>query len=205
MHATFFLASTLAALAAATASSTTISYLGASVTGDVDLSKYTSIVGSVVAADETATTYDIRCQEGVDSSLCAISSATPWKLVQGPATYSFSANEKISTEGGVADIFATVACSFTHTSESVSCAESVSFDLSIDGYSTASSTNVPSVTIDADQVSYHVLTVTGGLDILKSAATATATSVSSKDAAQPQVTAAPLFAALAAAAAAAMI
>jgi len=173
MRATWFLASTLAAFAAADASTTTVSYLGASATGDIDLSKYTSIAAEVIAVDSTATTYDIRCQSGAAKSLCAIDSKTPWRIIQGPATYSFSAYESISTDGGAADVFATVACSFTHYSESVTCAQSISMDISADGYSTATSTYLPSQTIDADQVSYHVLTVTAGVAALKSEATAT--------------------------------
>ncbi|KAJ5540136.1 hypothetical protein N7513_008468 [Penicillium frequentans] len=173
MRATWFLASTLAAFAAADASTTTVSYLGAAADGDVDLSKYTSVAAEVIAVDATATTYDIRCQSGVAKSLCAIDSKTPFRLIQGPTTYSFSAYEAITTQGGTADVFATVACSFTHVSESVSCRQSISMDISAEGYSTATSTYIPSQTIEADQVSYHVLTVTAGVEALKAYATAT--------------------------------
>ncbi|KAJ6011427.1 hypothetical protein N7451_002839 [Penicillium sp. IBT 35674x] len=209
MRATWFLASTLAAFAAADASTTTVSYLGASATGDVDLSKYTSVAAEVIAVDATATTYDIRCQSGVAKSLCAIDNKTPFRLVQGPTTYSFSAYEAVTTQGGTADIFATVACSFTHVSESVSCAQSISMDISADGYSTATSTYIPSQTIEADQVSYHVLTVTAGVEALKAYATATSpvtvNAAESAGAAQPMITAAPMAFAAVAAAAAAML
>lgn len=216
MRATWFLASILAAFVAADASTTTVSYLGASATGDVDLSKYTSVAAEVIAVDSTATTYDIRCQSGVASSLCAIDSKTPWRIIQGPATYSFSAYEAISTEGGTADVFATVACSFTHYSESVTCAQSFSMDISVEGYSTATSTYLPRETIASDEVSYHVLTVTAGVEALKSYATATSpvtvdgtkTTVAgakSTGAAQPMITAAPMAFAAVAVAAAAML
>lgn len=223
MRATWFLASTLAAFVAADASTTTVSYLGASATGDVDLSKYTSIAAEVIAVDSTATTYDIRCQSGVATSLCAIDSKTPWRMIQGPATYSFSAYEAISTEGGTADVFATVACSFTHYSESVTCAQSYSLYISAEGYSTATSAYAPHQTIASDEISYHVLTVTAGVEALKSYATATSpvtvdgtkstadgtqstvAGATSTGAAQPMITAAPMAFAAVAAAAAAML
>ncbi|KAJ5761008.1 hypothetical protein N7520_008164 [Penicillium odoratum] len=202
MRASWLIASTLAAFAAADASSTVVSYFAASITADVDISKYTSIAASVYAIDRTATTYDVRCQSGVAKSLCAIDSQTPWRLIQGPETYSFSAFEKINTDGGVADVLATVACSFTHTSQSVSCDQSISFDVSYNGVSTAYSTHVPSTTIDADSVSYAPLTVTAGLQAFSAGATATAAVTVHSDAAQPMITAAPLAMAFAAAAAA---
>ncbi|KAJ6093333.1 hypothetical protein N7486_008622 [Penicillium sp. IBT 16267x] len=217
MRASWFLASTLAAFAAADASTTTISYLGASMTDGVDVSKYTSVAAEVIAVDATATTYDIRCQSGVAKSLCEIDSMTPWRVIQGPETYSFSAQEKISTEGGSANVYATIACSFTHTSESVSCDQSMSLYISAQGYSTATSQHIASTTIDSDQVSYRVLTVTAGVQALQAYATATspvtvdgaesttAVAASHSDAAQPMVTAAPLAFAAVAAAAAAML
>lgn len=223
MRTTWFLASTLAAFAAADASTTTVSYLGAAADGDVNLSKYTSIAAEVIAVDATATTYDIRCQSGVAKSLCAIDNKTPFRMIQGPATYSFSAYEAITTQGGTADVFATVACSFTHVSESVSCRQSISMFISAEGYSTATSTYIPSQTIEADQVSYHVLTVTAGVEALKAYATATSpvtasgakatasgaestvSAAKSTGAAQPMITAAPMAFAAVAAAAAAML
>ncbi|KAJ5644654.1 hypothetical protein N7507_010665 [Penicillium longicatenatum] len=205
MRASWFLASTLAAFAAADASTTTVSYLGVSAAGDIDMSKYTSVAAEVIAVDATATTYDIRCQSGVDKTLCAIDSKTPWRIIQGPETYSFSANEKLQTDGGSADVYATVACTFTHVSESVSCAQSISMDISVDGYSTATSTHVPSMTIDADLVSYHALTVTAGVSGLKAYATATSPVTVATGAAQPMITAAPMAFAAVAAAAAAML
>ncbi|KAJ5727572.1 hypothetical protein N7493_005392 [Penicillium malachiteum] len=205
MRASWFLASTLATLVAAKASSTTISYLGVSITGSyaADFAQFTSLAADVYAIDKTATTYDIRCEDGAPISVCAIDSKTPWRMIQGPETYSISIKDSISTEGVSADVTANVACSFTHTSESVSCSQYVSFTISASEYSTAWSTNAPSYTIDADQVSYVDLKVTGGLQAFSADATATSpVTVSSSDAAQPIATAAPLMAAAAAAIAA---
>ncbi|KAJ5093078.1 hypothetical protein N7456_008939 [Penicillium angulare] len=206
MRTTLFIASTLAALAVAdfTAepSSTTIKYLDVASDADgVNMGAYTSFVADVYAIDRTATTYKVRCEEGVPSSECVIDSKTPWILVQGPTTYSLDGTAHVKTAGGKGALTVDMACSFTHSSESISCSESMGISYSFDGESSSSSAVVPSFTIAPEEVSYADLKVTGGLKAFSADATATApVTVSYKDAAaQPVMTAAPLAAAAAAA------
>ncbi|KAJ5288013.1 hypothetical protein N7478_003699 [Penicillium angulare] len=205
MRATLLIASTFASLAVADStaepSSTTIKYLDISADGGgVNLAQYTSFVGDVYAIDRTATTYKVRCEDGVPSSDCIIDSKTPWILVQGPATYALSATAHIKTAGGTGAVTVDMACSFTHSTESISCSESVGIYASAAGQSTSTSGVIPSYTIDAEAVSYTHLKVTGGLKAFSADATATApVTVSYKDAGQPVMTAAPLVAAAAAA------
>lgn len=202
---TLFLTSALAALAAAADGTTTVSFLNAHVSGTLgaDLALYTSFVGEVYAADATATTYHVRCEDGAPLTECAINSDTPWTFIQGPETYSADIKDTIETGGASAFITANVACSFTHTSESVSCSQTISLELSAAGESSAYSTNIPSTSIPASEIAYETIKVTGDLAVFSQAASATApVTASSTGGAQPMITAAPLAAAAAAAIAA---
>ncbi|KAJ5996712.1 hypothetical protein N7522_008372 [Penicillium canescens] len=202
MRMNLFLASALAALAtAAEPSTTTVSYFG--VEADlpyVNLGSYTSTAARVAGIDKYATTYEIACMKDADK--CAIHH--PLTLVQGPTTFSFSGEVTVTTAGGTGVATNVMACSFTHSSESVSCSWSAAITASVQGYTTSISASDSSTSIEPTSVSYSALTVTDGIYAFTADATASASAVQitatgAAAAAKPLITAAPLGAAAAAA------
>ncbi|KAJ6082095.1 hypothetical protein N7499_006969 [Penicillium canescens] len=202
MRMNLFLASALAALAtAAEPSTTTVSYFG--VEADlpyVNLGSYTSTAARVAGIDKYATTYEIACMKDADK--CAIHH--PLTLVQGPTTFSFSGEVTVTTAGGTGVATNIMACSFTHSSESVSCSWSAAITASVQGYTTSISASDSSTSIEPTSVSYSDLTVTDGIYAFTADATASASAVQitatgAAAAAKPLITAAPLGAAAAAA------
>jgi hypothetical protein len=202
MRMNLFLASALAALAtAAEPSTTTVSYFG--IEADlpyVNIGSYTSTAARVAGIDKYATTYEIACMKGADK--CAIHH--PLTLVQGPTTFSFSGQVTITTAGGTGVATNVMACSFTHSSESVSCSWSAAVTASVEGYTTSISASESSTSIEPSSVSYSALTVTDGIYAFTADATASASAVQitatgAAAAAKPLITAAPLGAAAAAA------
>ncbi|KAJ5168998.1 uncharacterized protein N7482_004592 [Penicillium canariense] len=194
MYTSTLLLSTLAALAAAetSASSTVISYFGASYTfSDVPVRTSTSYAGSVIGIDAVATTYEINCLSGAPTTDCSLSK--PLTLIAGPSTFSFSepfyASVEVDgvtvTEKGGEDL----ACTFTHSSESAKC--TVRMDITAEGAGVTTTTSFSTVeTVPSSDVLYQTLTVTGGLASFTAAA-----ATSTPNAAAAMVTAAPMGAA----------
>ncbi|KAJ6179516.1 hypothetical protein N7519_009977 [Penicillium mononematosum] len=209
MRLSCFLVSTLAALAAANEpSTTTISFFGDDDSG-VNIGAYSSTIGRVVGTDKYATTYEIGCMEGADK--CALNH--PATMVQGDTTFSISMQVTVVTGGATGHLTAVESCSFTRLSESAVCTWSLDYtamkdDLTV-SESTSSTQSVPS-----DLVTYHPLTVTDGTYAFKANATAstspgkitpTASTGGAVAAVKPLITAAPMGAAAAIAAFAAML
>jgi hypothetical protein len=200
MRPSLILTSALATLVAADSSTTTVSYFGldsGTNTFGADPGAYTSTAARVIGSDSTATTYEIGCLKG--AAKCALPhSAT---LIQGPATYSMSGEYSIQTLGATGIITDVEECSFTHTSESVSCSWSVAFTVS-SGDITVSTSNIDSSTsIAPESVKWRALEVTAGAATSTASgsgtkATAGATSTGAAAAiAKPLITAAPMGAA----------
>ncbi|KAJ5787723.1 hypothetical protein N7457_002713 [Penicillium paradoxum] len=202
MRATWFLASTLAALVAAEAGTTTVSYLGTENEGGADISQYTSTAARIIGIDKHATTYEIGCLP--DAKECAFH--VPATLIQGPNTFSISMQMTLSGEGVTAKATAVEECSFTRFSESVSCTWSLGYTAS-QGAVTDSTRTSGTMTIPSESITYQPLKVTDGAYALTANATASATpetitpTASAGGAAgaiKPLITAAPLGAAVAA-------
>ncbi|KAJ5872387.1 uncharacterized protein N7529_004740 [Penicillium soppii] len=173
MRPSLILTSVLATLVAADSSTTTISYFGldsGTNTYGADPGAYTSTAARVIGSDSTATTYEIGCLKG--AAKCALPHSVT--LIQGPATYSMSGEYSIQTLGATGIITDVEECSFTHTSESVSCSWSVAFTVS-SGDITVSTSNIDSSTsIAPESVKWRALEVTAG------AATSTASGSGTK-------------------------
>ena len=209
MRPTLILTSALAALAAADSSTTTVSYFGLDSninTYGADPGAYTSTAASIVGSDSTATTYEIGCLKG--AAKCAL--PHPVTLIQGSATYSLSGEYSIETMGATGIITDIEECTFTHSTESVSCSWSVAFTVSSGDLTVSTSNSDSSTSIAPDSVSWRSLDVTAGATSTISgsatepttgaASTAEATSTGAAAAhAKPLITAAPVGAAAVAA------
>ncbi|KAJ5811254.1 hypothetical protein N7447_007475 [Penicillium robsamsonii] len=174
MRPSWFLVSTLTALAAADEAGTTvINYFGvADPVNGFALGDYTSTVARVVAIGKYATTYEIACLK--DASQCGLHH--PATIVQGPTTYSASIEVTESTGGAEAVATGIEQCSFTRVSESVVCMWSVAYTAS-QGDITISDSFSSTQSIPASSVSYHPLTVTDGVYALTGDATASVSGV----------------------------
>ena len=196
---------TLAALAAA--QTTTVHWLGlldSENNYDVDPSMFKSLAARVAAIDKTATTYEVRCASGVEDGDCGIKSDKPMTLIQGPNTFSVSIGLDTKIHGVSASLDGERECSFTHSSEHVSCTLDMTLSASAQGESTSTAWSFSSSDIPATQISYYPLTVTDGVYAFTADATASATAVkiTATGGAVPMATAAPLGAAAMAAVAA---
>lgn len=201
MRTSSLLAVTLAALAAGE-STTTVGYFGYNAgLGDyVGPFVFTSSAASVAGINAAATTYEIKCLSGAASSECQIDDKHPWTLIQGPSTYNFEASFTLTSDEITATYTETAKCSFTSYSESASCSWSASITGSSSGGNLASSTSSSTSNIPTASVTYWELEVTGGVASF-TAPQATKTADAAVAAVKPLITAAPLFAAAAAAAA----
>jgi hypothetical protein len=216
MRPTLILTSALAALAAADSSTTTVSYFGLDAninTYGADPGAYTSTAASLVGSDSTATTYEIGCLKG--AAQCAL--PHPITLIQGSATYSMSGEYSIETMGATGIITDIEECTFTHTSEAVSCSWSVAFTVSSGDLTLSTSNSDSSTSIAPESISWRTLDVTAGAEAATSttsdSATGASTGAASTEAsntgatstgaaaahARPLITAAPMGAAAVAA------
>lgn len=210
MRASWFLISTLAALATADEpGTTTISYFGVDNNNGVNIGAYSSTAARVVGVDKHATTYEIACLKG--ASKCALNH--PATMIQGDTTFSISMEITVVTSGGTAHATAIESCSFTRVSESAVCTFGFDYSVSLDGQTVSTSTS-STQSIPSYSVTYHALTITDGVYALKADATGSASPVKvtptastggAAAAAKPLITAAPLGAAAALAAFAAML
>ncbi|CAG8890938.1 unnamed protein product [Penicillium egyptiacum] len=209
MHSSWFLLSALVALAAADEpGTTTISYFGDNDSG-VNIGAYSSTAARVVGIDKYATTYEIACMEG--AAKCALNH--PATMIQGDTTFSISLEVTVVTGGGTGKATAVESCSFTRVSESAVCTWSLAYT-GIKDDLTVSESSSSTQTIPSHSVTYHPLTITDGVYAFKANATAstspvkitpTASTGGAAAAAKPLITAAPLGAAAAVAAFAAML
>lgn len=201
MLLTSFLVTALAALVTAAESTTSKPYLGAGFDWASKIPNYQSTAASVAGINAHATTYEISCLSNAPKSICQIE--TPWTLIQGSTTFSFTGQYTASTTGKVGTV--TVSrhfdCSFTSTSVSASC----SFQYQVTGsnsgveYSTASSTSTTSV--PTSSMKYYAMPVTGGVSKF-TGTQATQTTGAAGPTARAMMTGAPLGAAAAVAIAA---
>lgn len=208
MRLTIFLASALATLATADSKNTTVKYFGLDSeinTYGASPGAYTRTAAHVIGSDSTATTYEIGCLKGAEK--CALSH--PITLIQGSATYSMSGEYSIETMGATGIITDVEECTFTHSSESVSCSWSVAFTVSSGDITVSTSDSHSSTSIAPESISWRTLDVTGNAGAIVtansgSAATTTeaastgATSTAAAAHMKPLITAAPMGAAVAA-------
>ncbi|EKV09376.1 TonB box, conserved site [Penicillium digitatum] len=197
MRSSWFLLSTLAALAVADEpSKTTISYFAIDNGSGANIGAYSSTAARLVGIDKYATTYEIACLSG--AAKCALHH--PATLIQGDTTYSVSFEATLVTSGVTAHATAAESCSFTHVSESAVCSWSIAYTGMEDDVTVSDSTS-STQSIPASLVSYKPLAITDGVYALKADATASTTPVKITPtsstggvaaAAKPLITAAPL-------------
>ncbi|KAJ5994224.1 hypothetical protein N7451_009948 [Penicillium sp. IBT 35674x] len=183
MRTSSLLAVTLAALAAGE-STTTVGYFGynAGLGDEFGPFIFSSTAASVAGINALATTYEIKC------------------LSDGAATYNFAASFTYTNDEITATYTETADCSFTSHSESASCSWSASITGSSSGGNLASSTSSSTSNIPTASITYWDLEVNGGVASY-TAPQATKTPGAAAAPAKPLITAAPLFAVAAAAAA----
>lgn len=194
MRPSVFLASALAALVAADSSSTTVGIVYPDWT--ILIPRYESTAASVAGINALATTYQIKCMDGADKSLCDIK--TPWTIIQGPATASFTGVYTADASGkdGIT-VTREWKCDLKSYTESASCTVSYSASGTVDGTGYSTSTTTSNKNMPTDQLTTGGILVTGGI---ASFTAPQATQTPSGAAAAPfkaMVTAAPLGAAAA--------
>jgi hypothetical protein len=194
MHYPSLLIPALAALAAAQ-STTVVKVFEYSIDNPyLSYSTYASLAGSVVGINAEATTYKVACMSGAPKSVCSI--GEPYTLVAGPSTVSFAQTFPFDIYGVSGTASEDIACSFTHSTESANCVVTVAVTSGDVSTATTSTKSIP-----ADDIFYKTLTVTGGLSLFNSPQ-ATETPGAAAGPHRALVTAAPLGAAAALAAAA---
>ncbi|KAJ5477304.1 hypothetical protein N7539_007448 [Penicillium diatomitis] len=189
------------AVAAAAPSSTVVSYLVADDILD------TWVAASVIAVNPKATTYEVKCVPSASASDCSLD--PPITLIAGPTTVNIQIPLSESTRVGGIDLerrgLMTMACSFTHSIESITCTATEAMTAIARGV-TKTSTGSQSGSILPTDASYKALTVTGGLEKFQASATSAPTSATTSNPAdRVMVTGMPFGAAVAVAAAAAWI
>lgn len=160
----------------------------------VTYSMYKSLGGSVAGINADYTTYELQCMSGAPTTDCSMD--TPFSLIAGPTTMSYSKPLTVEVYGHTATVSQDVQCSFTHKSESAVCTNSEYVS-----YSGQSTSTVITKSIPTEDVFYYPVTVTAGLSLFDSPQ-ATQTPNAAAGAPHPMVTAAPLGAAAVLAAAA---
>ncbi|KAJ5377716.1 uncharacterized protein N7496_005125 [Penicillium cataractarum] len=194
MRPSVFLASALAALVAADSSSTTVGIVYPDWT--ILIPRYESTAASVAGINALATTYQIKCMDGADKLDCDIK--TPWTIIQGPATASFTGVYTADASGkdGIT-VTREWKCDLKSYTESASCTVSYSASGTVDGTEYSTSTTTSNKNMPTDQLTTAGILVTGGI---ASFTASQATQTPSGAAAGPfkaMVTAAPLGAAAA--------
>jgi hypothetical protein len=192
MRPSLFLASALTALVAADSSSTTkgIVYPDWSVT----IPRYESTAASVAGINALATTYEVKCLDGANTLSCNIK--TPWTIIQGPATASFTGvyTADVTGKNGVT-VTREWKCELKSYTESASCTMSYRASGTVDGTGYSTSTSSSNKNMPTNQLTSAGILVTGGI---ASFTASQATQTPSGAAAAPvraMVTAAPFGAA----------
>jgi hypothetical protein len=168
---------------------TTVPYFGPD--WNIEIPRYTSTGASVSDINALATTYVVSCLSGAPTTECDIN--TPWTIVQGPGTMSYTAVYTAWLDGGVNGVTATESfeCSFTSYSTSPSCSMSYEVTGTTGGVSYSTSTSsTGSVT-----GTYYGLDVTGGLASFTAPQATSTPGVAAAGPARALITAAPLAAA----------
>ncbi|KAJ5473892.1 hypothetical protein N7475_003458 [Penicillium sp. IBT 31633x] len=211
MRASWILASTLTALAAAADSSNTaaapgttaITYFSSEDETGMDLSSSENdFAARVIGISEQATTYEISCAKSAKQ--CTLQS--PITMTQGPETYSVSMVGSTKTGGAEGHVTVVQACSFTQSSESAVCSWTLDITAS-QGGNTISTVTSGTESIEPESVTYRTLEITDGVYAFTAEATGSASpvkitataSAGGAGAAKPLITAAPLGAAAVAA------
>ncbi|CAG7964423.1 unnamed protein product [Penicillium nalgiovense] len=205
MRTSFFLAAALATLGTQADDSSTdvVGYFSPSYDGGLlQYGGWQSTAASLVTYNTAAATYHVSCLKDAPKTDCNY--PTPWTIVQGPETVSFTGQYIASTSGESTSYDITVTqsyeCSLKASTESASCTMSVSKSGSLGGakYESSTSTKATYTTAPISN-SYYQLTVTAGLPT--SSSTDVQTTQSTGGAAGPAalITAAPMVAAAVAA------
>lgn len=186
----------LAALASAQ-STTVVSIFEAFVNDtpySVTYSMAKSLGGSVIGINADYTTYELQCMSGAPTTDCSVDA--PYTLIAGPTTLSYSKPLPVDIGGTTVTVDQDVQCSFTHKTESAVCTNSEYISFKGQSTSTVTTKSVPT-----SDVFYFPVTVTAGVSLFNSPQ-ATQAPNAAAGAHRPMVTAAPLGAAAALAAAA---
>lgn len=194
MRLSVFLASALAALVSADSSSTTMGIVYPDWT--ILIPRYESTAASVAGINALATTYQVKCLDGADKLSCDIK--TPWTIIQGPATASFTGVYTASASGkdGIT-VTREWKCDLKSYTESASCTVSYSATGTVDGTTYSTSTTTKNKNMPTNELATAGILVTGGI---ASFTASQATQTPSGAAAAPfkaMVTGAPLGAAAA--------
>ncbi|KJK62059.1 hypothetical protein P875_00086412 [Aspergillus parasiticus SU-1] len=143
-----------------TATTTTAPYFGADVS--IWQPTYSGTAGSVAGINAKETTYHISCTKDAPKSLCQIDK--PWTMIQAQDSWSLTGVYTAWSSGKDA-VTATqdYSCTFTHWSESASCALTVKATGTLEGgkWSSDASTKV---SVASDKVTTWGLLVTGGVE-----------------------------------------
>ncbi|KAL4893700.1 hypothetical protein BDV59DRAFT_201476 [Aspergillus ambiguus] len=177
-----------AATAAADSKTTTVPFFAPEVF-TVTIPAYTSTAASVAGINAVATTYHIKCLDDAPKSHCQI--ATPWTMIQGDSTFSFTGVYTSGTEATDA-VTATrdIDCAFTSSSLSASCSISYSATGSWDATAYSTSTTSVATNIPTESVSFYGLEVTGGVDSFTAPQATKTPDAAVQPARQPLITAA---------------
>ncbi|CAI7567760.1 unnamed protein product [Penicillium bialowiezense] len=189
MRITSFLVAALATVVSAATQSASTTHrptLGAGFKWASKIPDYQSTAASVAGITSGLTTYEISCLTNAPKSVCNIE--TPWTLVQGSTTFSFTGKYTASTSASVGTVTVDreFECSFTSTSSGTS-------------YSTSTSTSTSS--LPTESMKYSSLLITGGIAKITSAQS-TSTTGAANPTAKAMITGAPMGAAAAVAIAA---
>ncbi|KAJ5329394.1 hypothetical protein N7541_000440 [Penicillium brevicompactum] len=205
MRITSFLVATLATLVTAaeqsTQSTTHRPYLGAGFSWASRVPNYQSTAASVAGITSHLTTYEISCLTNAPKSVCNIE--TPWTLIQGSTTFSFTGKYTASTTASVGTVTVDreFDCSFTSTSRSASCSFEYHITGSHNGASYSTSTSSSTSSLPTESMKYSSLLITGGIAKITSAQS-TSTTGAANPTAKAMITGAPMGAAAAVAIAA---
>lgn len=193
MRPSAFLASALAALVAAD-STTTKGFIYPA--WHVTIPYYDSIAASVAGINALATTYQIKCMDGANSLDCNIK--TPWTLIQGPATVSFTGVYTADATGknGVT-VTRAWNCALKSYTESASCTMSYQASGTVGGTGYSTSTSSSNKNLPTDQLTSGGLVVTGGVASFTASQATQTPSGAAAAPARAMITAAPLGAAAA--------
>ncbi|KAJ5995471.1 hypothetical protein N7481_002448 [Penicillium waksmanii] len=184
----------LAFAAFVTAESTTsIWFFGNAYLWNSHIPRYTSGAASVAGINADATTYLISCLSDAPTTDCQVK--TPFTMIQGPGTFSFTGVYTAERTGGLQiTAYRDFDCTFTASSISASCSFSYSATGSASGIEYATSTSATTSNIPSKSVTSYKLTVTGGIDSLPTSAATTTSNVAAGPL-RPLITAAPIGAA----------
>lgn len=194
MRSSFFLASTLAALVAADSSTTTKGFVYPA--WHITIPQYDSTAASVAGINALATTYEIKCLDGANSLDCNIK--TPWTLIQGPATASFTG---VYTADATGKNGITVTrewnCALKSYTESASCTMSYKASGTLEGTGYSTSTSSSNKNMPTNQLTSGGIVVTGGIASFTASQATQTPSGAAAAPARAMITAAPFGAAAA--------